>query len=579
MFKKYLLFVAFAFISATSMAQVTSGDSGVKVTQVLNGAKKLRITRPDVLSDFNEYFTATYKTADAFPTSVEAYTINTYGGLLEADLPDWLKEEVIADNNPDNLSTKPQTLNDLKRGYFDPNILLGNTEGIYLDANLLANINASRQADGCGGYWTDKTKTIGKPRHDKLGYSEPIVSDTQGSTTYSLTANIPAGSDTTSGEIHYQIRRNKCTGNQPYRIRAGKSFLDVNIVDGGSYSLTGNVNYKDTKTLWKMEPKELYDYKYDGWIWWVEIRLEFKVDLNASIDLSAEAAAMFSFSYERAGNLHLRFECDEKGKCVTTTENNLSKLTSKNESGYSVSADVRIIPKVEIGAHGYFSLYYDLIDVEEVAVGVIFEFPMRYYTYKGNTCDDADGDLKNETVGASLIDFSLEVWGAYSYMGIIHSDKSIVLNLPFDKTREIALEKKFHGKSVSAVVYSKSIYFNDMGSRVNSIFDPKTTLTRDNNTAKVTLAKRSCYPFALAPAIYSVDWGDGSANESATAKDVNSPVELTHVLNSSYAPIKVKMTGDTVGRTFDQQDWLTPKVNGGASNLSWLIPVINLILL
>jgi hypothetical protein len=486
----------------------------------------------------------------AIPGSVDVLVLSTYGDLFNANIPNSVKEEILAEYS--------LTLNDMSGAIL--NTLLPKQEHIFLNSPgaLTVKAGSGLSTSGCGGYWQAKTNEFNKSLSPFAGKIIPISKNNTGDTTYNLQASLPAVTGSLSGKVNYSLRRNKCSFNAAYRARFDGAEVNGNYTAGGKFDLTGQASYTKKQTLWS-DSFHLLTYETRINILYIfEFHPKIDLDIDTRVDLDTKITGYFNISTDNQYTGKFNLTCNADLVCTSNSEQTHTKITAQNNenNSASVAIDITVTPVTDthITANAYFGGVAGIggqTSVETIRAGAVLELPVRTYNYLGNACSDANGDKTNELVKASVVDVNLEAWGYVVAKGIFKTVQAGNLRLPLGNATVLTKSKSIPlvnaPRDVSVQV--KNLYFNDFGNATDSLFDPVATLNLATKT--LTLSKRSCYPF-IEGINYSIDWGDGSGVQTAAAP--NGTATLIHNFTAADSSIKVRMTGDNAGRSYNRQN-------------------------
>ena len=531
------------------------GVSDITVVEEMAGARRLRVT-PRARGDFFGHSDSAAE-ADVDDTQeTEVVVVQTFRGLLNAGLPDWLVAEVLDEQglSVDEVTEGildlpiPQEVIDLAvleevGQVVEDSAQRGDDASPGGSRNLNLFNGAFGPSSGCGGKWTSSRKSL---RNVPInGFEHNLYKDTKGSLTATLDVDINT-KGRLNATINYETRSNKCGSRKlPYRARFVSADFDVVLETDGAQTLSGDARYSDHQKLFA-DKLNLWHKSWSWWVYFFYIELDVDLDLEYGVDLQTEIKTSFSSSYAIDGKLDARWECDPDG-CEKTRDRSNLDLKTTRENEFEIMADVAVIPWSDLSVTGEVTLY-KVAEIGHAKLGVAAAVPIRYYGYYGNRCGDGNGDGKNESVRASLFDVSAEAYGYLSYeTASLSGEHFFPVNIPgFERVKKSRPSVWHNSAKAKNAMVVKNLFFRDFLSDGSSVLSSPVIVSKTlgNRNTRIDLESRSCYPFDAAP-IYEVNWGDGSPVDRGTEDS----------LRHTYAklgtvPVSAKIVGDTAGRDF-----------------------------
>ncbi|WP_144394126.1 PKD domain-containing protein [Pleionea sediminis] len=482
----------------------------------------------------------------------EIYAFYSLAGVRDSDIPQSLKDEIIHDKGFRRWSEISQRELNAKT-----------TIALDLEAALAS--ENSEQRGLCDKVWKNKSKTISKVLTPQ---SSEVFDFAQNGVTGSLNVNLNSNGSVIL-DIHYKMKKNKCIGIY-YKVEYLYTRVRANSnLAGSGIGLEANVAYEFNKKLFDEDVKiPLLRYDNSWWVYIFEIGVDLEVYAKYNVSLDAKLSAAFEVEQPMTGHVNIDWHCTNDG-CRKDVNDVEYEFTSNTERNFELIADVTLRPYIKLIADVAVDLYWGLIDIAKVEVGVVGSIPIRYYGYFGNMCSDADGDGRNEEVTASMIDVAAEIYMYYKFR-LINRESTYPVDLGnlggWDERDDESVLLSCSSWIVDTMggcdnvsLYGKSLYFKDFIDGGSNIFDPVINVADEFSSEGdfVTFSARSCYPFTNTINLL-IDWDDG-AQES---KSISPSGDAFHYIYSTAGnkQIKAKMTGDSLGRQFNGQ-WIQKDIN------------------
>ncbi|MFK7886563.1 MAG: hypothetical protein AB8G16_06805 [Gammaproteobacteria bacterium] len=554
---------AFALIalSATSHATVVLEES--------EGYQRVRVTDAEFVDLLEDEFSSAEgvllkagKTRAARTPNQEMHVIKTLRAAYQANLPDWVQEDILEDYGFTSWG-------EVSDSQLDETI-----ETLVISLDLVDYINDldedtnknSAQKWFCSKKKSARTKNI----------SKTINADKQNLFSYNnhgVSANLEAdyiGSGSFKVDVHY-YKHKRC--GITYKLSFNYADIKVDADLGGEIGLTGEVAYSSSRKILQNR-LTLWEHDTGFWAWIIYFDVDMEVGIDVGVQIDVEASATLNTRYDIDGEVGLTWKCTSSG-CTKTRHDADIGYTGTLYDNYAFQAKLEVTPYADTNFSADVDIY-GLIDMAEAKLGVVTAVPITYFGYYGNACSDANGDGTNELVTASLIDVRLEV-SAYLSCEFFGANCTIPIDLNlggFDVSTEIDIYTE-EGENFS--VYRKHLYFNDFINGSPSIFDPVVSIppvvALDGGAQ---IGRRSCQPFTEDGSRVEIDWGDGSDNYLGSIGAVAH--EWTGLGDTT---VRVRTITDEFDRDVSSE-WVTKRVNvspdGQYPFRPWLVPVMSIVL-
>lgn len=552
-----------------------------------NGYKKIRISNADYSSLFksnlNRAAASGLQSKSSTKNENQVIVITSLRGAFSPDIPAWVRDEVF-----DDMGLNQSTISDTELDEpIDPiTIDLSAIEIIHdMETQRSAQSKLATKSFNpvdmiCPKKWHDETK---EKSYD-ISQIQDIANESYDSNTdnknknknkHQLTASLNgkiAGHGTATAKIFYAIKK-RC--GIPYKAKFKKADFTTDIDMNGALNVKGATTYiyKDKifekhLTLWRSE--------YEWWIYFFEFKLDLEAAIDLGVDVNATASSEFEVQYLNKGKLGITWTCTRKKCQKTRNENTLRLKNNAPLESFQTSAKINVTPYMDTNFTADLNMYWNAIDIARGKIGVVAALPINIYAYYGNKCSDADADGRQETVDGLLLDAYAEL---YSYLNIeLFNKKSNYAISLFAAVDGYTIDKHYSGtlyteKKFKATVYRKLVLFKDLLSSGSSILDPViNTEPMIPNQSTIGISTRSCYPYEDA-VTYEIDWGDGSD------RYIGSDSNVSHTWKD-YGPyiISARMTKDSFSRRINS-NWTKIKVyvspDGKTMYYPWLVPVIS----
>ncbi len=330
----------------------------------------------------------------------EIYVFYSLAGVLESDIHQSLKDEILQDEGFNDWNKISQ------RDLNSPLIIALDIK-IAMQKSTKSEFNTKGP---CRKVWKEKRKTISNVLTPN---SKQIFDVSRGGVTGSLNVNLNASGSQTL-DIHYKMKKNKCIGIY-YKVKHEYTRIRANSnLSGSGIGLSANVAYEFDKDLFKEDVKIqlLEPIAKSWWVYFFELELAMEVYAEYNVSLDAKLSTAFEIEQPMTGHINIDWHCTNDGcrKDINDVEYDFTSITKRN---FEVVADVTLRPYLKLVTDVAVGLYWDLIDIAKVEVGLVGSIPARYYGYYGNMCSDVDGDGNNEEVRASLVDVAAELYMYY----------------------------------------------------------------------------------------------------------------------------------------------------------------------
>lgn len=384
-----------------------------------------------------------------------------------------------------------------------------------------------------------------KSRSKSFNFSNPL-SETRNfgsgfSGTLSTTGNMSVNA---TGEVAIRLKRTRITF---WCVPVGVAFDHArawgNAAVSNNATLNGTLNYYFD---WHDEVARPHVGSVDFMAGPIPVHIGFKLPIDLGVTVSASATGTVAYNGQQTATGSFDYTCTSSN-CSGYANYNLGNAPTPQPVTGSVSG--RITPTVwaQVAVRAY--LYTEALAYAQIGVR-----PYLYgdlWGYYGNTCGDADGDGRNETVSALTFDLD---WQLYITARASFAGRGRDWNNLWSTPR-------------------KHIKFWDLLNGGSSAIRP--TLLGPASTPANTLTNyssrmRPCWPYtSFGDTINSqFIWGDGSATP------FNAPPATTTTRGHSWTAAGAKTVqavalNDSHGRTFTNAvTSRTVQVNG-ASNPTW----------
>ncbi|KQV94745.1 hypothetical protein ASC87_25890 [Rhizobacter sp. Root1221] len=517
----------------------------------------------------------------------EIVVVDTLRGVLAANFPDWLKQEILEDAGYtagfDQL-TDAQLDAKLPKLSIDMDALPSVSEQFVPSTNAtILSVDGRVQAAGSSYPRIAGMQALGlcsKKRENKMyeksfslnkSMFSPVETKTGDLTTTFQT--VVRGDGTVTGAVHYVMKK-RC--GIPYGAEYDHVEFKLVSTLGGEIAFDAKTRYEHKERLFKKN--FTYDIgSYDFWVYFLEFRLQADLQFDVGVDLAMLAEAEVRAGYTLGGKANITWVCRTTSDCVKTRSEVDLKPVLKETNSYQAKAALSVIPFIDSSVGANLSLYYGLLDLVGVRVGVLTEVPVTGFAYIGNMCSDADGDGTSEQVKGAYLDVSVQFSGYFKWELLGKgATADITLDLEPIGYRKEWRQVDLNGESRMKNFYVKNLYFKDLLSEGSSLFQPvlKTPkVIKQGGTLQ--LATRSCYPLTGEP-IYEVDFGAGGPLVRGKASEL----AYAYPRFGDYT-VRVRLVADSQGRTFDTS-WSTFRVNvspdGKTPYYPWLATLLDQLL-
>jgi lysophospholipase L1-like esterase len=504
--------------------------------------------------------------------------------LRNADLPNWAKDDLLADlghtsQSRDGSPTEPTAtvFARLSAAQLDRPI----EPAIAFDVDAVADTVRARsnQIPGqprglCGGRWKNKTKKFDADIDGRKGLLN-IDKDFDlgnGSRAEVESSGAIDGSLSIVAVIHYRERSNKCIG-IPYRWEFKYADIDFEAEMDGAIEMNNTVTLENKARLWQHIIPLLKHKKTIPIAKVLTVDLNMYLQLQLALDLETELKitnqTKFDQDYDIRGRYETHLRCDSDGcenreapdwgvEFIPVDRPSNTTQTTVNVT-LRPSAELQLGLKVEVGVLGKFEeKVFDGI----LAVGV--DIPIRLFWTNGNACSDANGDGRNEPVSGSLVDVKLRVY-AYVKADLLgeKTHEFISLRVPNGWTR-----KRLRGLldfDERVPVAERHLLLKVLSEGEHSPLQPtikRAGLFRLGNRdfEGVELGPvRSCYPFDADPTI-RVDFGDGTNHRMFRVTGAALPIPHDWSDDGRNRTVRARVEFDANKRTI-KGPWVEVKID------------------
>lgn len=505
--------------------------------------------------------------------------IETLEGLQNSALPSWKKLQILNTYGYDSWSSVPAVqMDELVEPYIVDIHQLGQLIWVQnrLAGNTLNQENPFTVVQA-QGWWADTWEDIKDAGQDAIDAIEDVVTspvcpgewrssvkavsfpiDYQNTPSASKGGDNFAGeitstldiSGTLDGELFYNEYRQDCGG---IKFDTDWKYVqtDFEVVADlqGTIGTSATVGFELNKTVWD-EKIYLLQGAYSTFLGPVELGFTYAVGIDLALDVSAQALAQFQLNSARDidGHVNIEMTCTKGSGCKTLkSDTNFDFLESPNTSvDSSFSVKVTVTPSADLWANANFGLYWDIVDLADVTVGVEASVPATWWYYQGTTCSDIDGDGKNDYAEANILDVSAELQ-AYINWNLLND--GYWGNIPLESfgwKKKYDWDTGYQLDGLSDERITKNIYFKDLnGAGGSTVLMPKLNAFPElGYGSSIGLNKRSCYPFAD-EITYEVDWGNGSLSSV-----IGETAKIPYTQEGTYN-VRVRAKKDAQGRSLN----------------------------
>jgi hypothetical protein len=361
-----------------------------------------------------------------------------------------------------------------------------------------AKANAKMSARGffssCFG-WRDRDRNFNKTIDENFSHDKTFGT---GVATVNFKGKLDVDANVALN-LQYQYRRAFCI---PYKFRFKQLNANANYEAIGDFSITGKVEKNFGSYDWKIAEPQIMD------VWFAIGPIPVRVAMNLPIEVGTG-----NINVKVVGQVAtykaIHFKGDFNYVCTTS---GCAKISSNHQNfnqsvqstiGASLSANVTLAPYVHIAAKPYvYGEWFFYLQV-----GIKPSFPIDLYGYYGNLCEDGNNNGVNETVSAAIGTLAIDV-------GI---------------TGEAKIFGGYILRPKYWQVFYKDLLLVDFLNPGSSAFTPvlRPTINDEAMSVGLPVSIRSCVTQYASrfPVSYTVNWGDGSANQSVS---VGSSQQLAH---------------------------------------------------
>jgi len=495
--------------------------------------------------------------------ALNVYTFHSLQGVLTANLPQWLVDEIFLEYGYDDWrSVTSEQLNEPIPAY------IVNIDQVEVIEQGLAQ-RSSRSL--CGGKWYRETETQTR-NLSKLfdanasGGNSNIFGSLSGALQVDGQAQL---------SFHYKLRKNRCFFKVPYGFKYEYSDIKVDAqIERSTIHYRGDLNLNYEGDLLKKRIK-LIELEHEFWASVVKVEIDSQLNLDLGIEAKASATANVDGAFFIEGNAHIDYRCYLK-KCEKINKDVNFRLGQDEQPSLAAELELIARPYANLNIDIDTTVYWKAVDVVQFQLGMVAALPARFYAYAGNTCGDADSDGTREWVDGSLIDVNFESY-MYLLTQVVGKKHLTPINLNLSSFARYHRDASEINQRKQVKVYYKNLYFKNIGGIDSELFKPMITtpqlLAAQNSGALISV--RPCYPL-VGNLQYEVDWGDGEI-ERFTSTTRGSLVRHDWPYYGDVL-IASRIVSDDAGRKFNT-NWTYARVNispdGQTPIYPWLPALIN----
>jgi hypothetical protein len=499
----------------------------------------------------------------------EVLTVSTLGGLLQANVPDWAKQSVIAaDTVPFeiwSLDARDYSADQLATELSNP--IEFNKDAINLAVALHNGSSSSGSfsaaaASGwfsCDGEWQEGTISKSQDlnwnkqyKFDKSGHVGPL--------NWAMKAYIYGALHGSVGaDITYETK--KCLG-VPYAIRFKKAMLKANASGHlqAFLQVKAQLEYQDDFSY-------TLPYKFGGGFTVLGFKFEAsaQADITGGAKLSAAVDAQLKLRLDAIGIIDYEWECLRGQSCKPVKQDWKGNVTKSDDTGASLNIDLGIAPYLEIGIQA------DVTIVAPILVGrvaVVVAAPVHLYA--AACLFDINNDGNFDGSYGAFIDVSLDLYGYYYYNLVgFKGWGTFPLGGPSTNPNDVSPG----WRRVTTDADSSSMYHIWPGHESPKVDGVKLTKTTKvlfsrpllnaspgvlrpivrQKTGGISIKRQTCYPFNSGKPKYQIDF-DGLTGPRApepTLYDEGTLPFPTGATPTALGKVAVRIVGDDMGRNFD----------------------------
>lgn len=329
----------------------------------------------------------------------------------------------------------------------------------------------------------------------------------------------------------------------------GAEFTGLNV--------QGHLEFKDSEvryagTAFKLDRKtvvqmELLDLEYSLRFGAGPVVFEalLGAEVNAGLDVQAEARAGIGLRAPVKGRYSFDYECDAHNcRKVRPVENTIDFDLEDLEFQGEVDLRAKVIPWLEVHADAKVGLYTEKLRIGRAKIGARVAIPAMLWGYIGNMCGDADGDGRNESVTAAIVDINADLY-AYLEAKLFGSERRWGIDLDLDAPWEL-MPRSEVGSKLEEYTYRRHLRWRDYVDGGSTALSP---MIQEFDGGEIKVSARPCLPHFAKRLTYAVDLDD------AGMKYVTGPasgVRVDHIWQSlGRRQVAAYISTDSLRREID----------------------------